>query len=160
MGKLFLIKDATKPIKWKLSKETKHIGKYQCYKATYTKMVEKPKTMSFTMNGGKMEKEESEGGMEEITVTAWYTTDIPVSNGPEEYQGLPGLILEVHDRRLNIVCSKIVLNPKGKFKIEEPKRGKKITQKEYDDMMMDNMKKMMDNMGRGQKGGTTFSIGG
>jgi len=30
-------------------------------------------------------------------LTAWYTTDVPVSNGPSAYQGLPGLIVWVED---------------------------------------------------------------
>ena len=29
------------------------------------------------------------------TITAWYTPQIPVSHGPAEYGGLPGLILEL-----------------------------------------------------------------
>lgn len=28
---------------------------------------------------------------------AWYTTDIPISDGPHKFQGLPGLIVKIHD---------------------------------------------------------------
>jgi GLPGLI family protein len=30
-----------------------------------------------------------------VVTTAWYTPQIPVSNGPRNYHGLPGLIMEV-----------------------------------------------------------------
>jgi GLPGLI family protein len=50
----------------------------------------------------------------DVTITAWYTPEIPVNQGPENYWGLPGLILEINDGKTVILCSKIVLNPKEK----------------------------------------------
>jgi GLPGLI family protein len=47
----------------------------------------------------------------DVTITAWYTPEIPVNQGPENYWGLPGLILEINDGKTVILCSKIVLNP-------------------------------------------------
>ena len=55
--------------------------------------------------------------METITITVWYTPQIPVNTGPGNYQGLPGLILEVNDGTETVICSKIVLNPKDEVNI-------------------------------------------
>lgn len=144
MGKIFLVKDNLEKIDWKLESGQKFIGEYQCYKATFTKMVEKPRNLVNT--DGKEEeiinKEEPE--MQERTVTAWYTPQIPVNNGPAEYQGLPGLILEVHDGKLTIVCSKIVLNPEEKVTIKEPVKGKEVNQQKYDEIMEKKAREMME----------------
>ena len=56
---------------------------------------------------------------------------MPVSNGPDNYQGLPGLILEVNDGKTTIVCTEIILNPSQKITIEEPKKGKVVSQKKF-----------------------------
>lgn len=146
MGKIFLVKDSLSTLNWKLENETKYIGDYLCFKASFTKMVEK-RRVSFSSNTTVEENEsdmEEEPEMEERTVTAWYTPQIPVNNGPVKYQGLPGLILEVHDGKLNIICSKIVLNPKEKIEIEAPNKGKKVDQAEYDKIMEKKAKEMME----------------
>ncbi|WP_431158947.1 GLPGLI family protein [Winogradskyella poriferorum] len=139
-GKIFLVKDNIEKLDWKLGSETKHIGEYQCFKATYTKMVEKPR-IAFDDDEVDLDKEPE---MEERTVTAWYTPQIPVNNGPDNYQGLPGLILEVHDGKLTIICSKIVLNPEDKVEIAEPTKGKEVNQEAYEKIMEKKAKEMME----------------
>jgi GLPGLI family protein len=142
-GKQFIIKDRLKPIEWELHSDTKNIGNYTCYKATYTKEIEEMSMMTFS-NDGEQHDEAPTTSPETktITVTAWYTSQIPVSNGPDNYQGLPGLILEVNDGDLTILCSKITINPKKAIEISEPKKGKQVTQEEYDKIMMKKMEEM------------------
>lgn len=123
-GKPFLIKDILEKQDWKIGAETKNIGAYTCYKATWIREVKRPRT--------RITRENSDTKMEEITITAWYTPQIPVNNGPGNYHGLPGLILEANDGTETVICSKIVLNPKKKFVIKEPTKGKKVNQEEYD----------------------------
>ncbi|GAA3634619.1 GLPGLI family protein [Flavivirga jejuensis] len=134
-GKLFLIKDSLSNRKWKLVNETKNIGEYTCYKATFNDTYE---TQSISDKG------EIEIVKKERVTTAWYTPQIPVSNGPTDYYGLPGLILEINDDELTLVCTKIVLNPKESFKISEPKKGKEVTQKMYDEILDKKSKEMME----------------
>ncbi len=142
-GKVFLIEDKLRKIDWKLGSETKNIGEYTCYKATTTRMAEVIQS-GISVNGDKELDTDAEPEMEEITITAWYTTQISVNNGPGNYHGLPGLILEVNDGRQTLICSKIVLNPKDKVLITEPTKGKKITQEKYDAIMEKKMQEMRD----------------
>ncbi len=142
-GKIFLIEDKLRKIDWKLGSETKNIGEYTCYKATFTRTQE-VRRMEVSVNGDNELDEDAEPEMEEITVTAWYTPQIPVSNGPENYHGLPGLILEVNDGTQTLICSKIVLNPKDKVSITEPTKGKKISQEKYNEIMEKKMQEMRD----------------
>lgn len=166
MGKIFLVKDDFEKIDWKLEAETKYIGEYQCYKATYTKQVEITKSLNFSSNSKTDKDDESEAEiekepeMEERTITAWYTPQIPVNNGPAMYQGLPGLILEVHDGKLTIICSKIVINPEDKIEIEEPTKGKEVNQGKYDEIMDKKAQEMMERYAprNGRKGGESIEI--
>jgi len=91
-----------------------------------------------------------------VTVTAWYAPEIPVSQGPDNYWGLPGLILEVNDGKTVILCSKIVLNSKEKVEIKASTNGKVINQKEYDKTVVDKMeefRQMNQGQNRGGNGG-------
>ncbi len=136
-GKMFLINDKLRKHDWQLGSETKNIGNYTCYKATLTR--ERPVELDGMPDP---EDEDKEPEMEEYTVTAWYTPQIPVSNGPRNYHGLPGLILEINDGSETIICSKIVMNPKEKLKIVEPTKGKKVTQEEFNKIMEKKQKEM------------------
>ncbi|RZN84289.1 MAG: GLPGLI family protein [Winogradskyella sp.] len=142
-GKIFLVKDKLKPIEWKLESETKFIGEYQCYKATFTREIEVVKSSSVNTSMGDDERD-VKTEKETQTVTAWYTPNIPVNNGPGNYYGLPGLILEVSTENMQIICSKIVLNPEKKVSIEEPTKGKEINQEKYDKVMEKKRKEMME----------------
>ena len=89
-----------------------------------------------------------------VIVTAWYTPQIPVSTGPGEYQGLPGLILEVQADRTVILCTKIVMNPQEKEAINKPDTGEIVTREAYNTIMkekIEEMRQMYGGRGRGRR---------
>jgi len=136
-GKEFLVEGDLPKYEWKLHDEFKNIGRYKCQKATYTRIRESKR---FTFDTEKGNKEETV--MDTINYTAWYTPDIPISNGPDSYWGLPGLIMEISDGRTNMICSKLTLNPKEGVTIEKPTKGKKITQNEFEEIRDKKMEEM------------------
>ncbi|MDG5490023.1 GLPGLI family protein [Psychroserpens sp. SPM9] len=141
-SKLFLIKDDLQDVAWTLESETKNIGDYTCFKATTTREVEIVES-GISINGDKdLSTADKAPKMKEITITAWYTPQIPVSAGPGNYHGLPGLILEVNDGSETVICSKIVINPKNASSIVEPDKGKELTQEAYDKIMEKKLKEM------------------
>ena len=131
LGKIFLIKDKLPELKWELLNETKTIGNYTCYKAILKQ---------------KEEVLESDGKsvLKERVIEAWYTQQIPVNAGPDQFYGLPGLILQLTDGDKTIICSKIKLNPKNKLEIKEPVKGKVITQEKYNVIMKKKLKQMQE----------------
>lgn len=155
MGKTFLVKDSLETFDWKMTGETKSIGNYTVYKAVWEREVE---NISMSMVNGES-KETTK--MEKRTTTAWYTLDIPVSNGPRQYGGLPGLILEINDGNQTIVCTEIVLNPEDRPKIKEPEKGKVVNRLKFSEISRKKTKEMMENFqGRGNRGGMEIRIGG
>lgn len=181
-GKEFLVQDSLPKLDWKLSGETKQIGNYMCFKATAVRPVSQSDFRNFRRKKEDEKKEEvkqeetkteqtkTEEKKEdrntnfmdqweipkEIVVTAWYSPDIPINQGPENYWGLPGLILEVSDGKTVILCSKIVINPKEKKEIKAPKKGKLVTQSEYDKIVADKMEEWRE---MGRQGGGSFRMG-
>lgn len=116
LGKLFLVTDSIVIPEWTLEKETKSIGEYTCFKASYIQVYE----------------DDATGEAKEKEVVAWYTPQIPVGFGPMNYSGLPGLILEVRDGKWTYLCNQIVLNPKNPITIGPARKGKVVSKKEYD----------------------------
>ncbi len=91
---------------------------------------------------------------DEIIVIAWYTPQIPVNNGPGEYGGLPGLILEVSAGKTIMLCTKIVLNPEEKETIKKPSKGKEVSRAEYNLIVKEKTAEMREMYrGRGGRGG-------
>jgi GLPGLI family protein len=81
-------------------------------------------------------------------IVAWYTPQIPVSHGPSEFWGLPGLILEVSAGDTTMLCSKIVINPKEIVEIVAPDSGKEINKIDYQVTVSEKMQEFRDNRGR------------
>ncbi len=159
-GKQFLIKDSLPQLQWVMGSETKQIGQYMCFKATATKVStdfdftrfrrppNRNNNKSQDSSAGKDVKNEEEKP-KEIEIVAWYTMQIPVNQGPGEYWGLPGLILEINSGRTTILCSKIVLNPDEKTKIKAPSKGKEVTKEEYNAIVKKKTEEMRENFRRG-----------
>ena len=163
-GKQFLISDTLPKLEWKMSGDTKQIGNYLCYKATAVNKVDEFDFRSMRRRDRDTDEKEKDTTTvknlmdeievpKEVTVTAWYTPQIPVSQGPGEYYGLPGLILEVNSDKTTILCSKIVLNPEVKEELKIPSKGKEVSRLEYNDIMKKKMEEMREMYGGRNRGG-------
>lgn len=108
-----LVKENYKIKNWQVTNETKTIDKYLCYKATYRyDFIATDKTIQTR------------------TITAWFAPSLPYSYGPKNYNGLPGLIIELQDRETIFLATKIELSGE-EIEINFPK-GKTISQDDYD----------------------------
>ena len=164
-GRQFLITDSLQKLDWKLGSETKQIGQYLCMKATATKTVDEFDWRSMRRRDRRKENKETKTDSTKTTsvsdeievpktveVTAWYTPQIPVNQGPGEYWGLPGLILEVNADRTTILCNKITLNPQQKIEIQAPEKGKVISRSDYNATVKKKMEEMREMYrGRGDR---------
>ena len=178
-GKEFLIKDSLPKYDWKMEGESKQIGNYTCFKATAVVKVNesdfrnfrfknrdkketetKTETVKDTAKAKKTNFTEDWEMPKEDTITAWYCPEVPVNQGPENYWGLPGLILEVNDGKTVMLCTKIVMNAKDKVEIKPATKGKQVTQTEYNDIVkkkMEEMQEMNSGPGGQQRGGFRMS---
>lgn len=165
-GKQFLVKEALQPLEWKIGTETKQIGNYTCFKATCKRTdfdvswwnfswdrlrnnyVENKSDSIKTADVAGLKSETLKEEIDMVEIEAWYTPMIPVSQGPDDYWGLPGLILEISVNNTTLLCSKIVMNPEEKIDIEAPDKGKEVTKKEYQEIISVKMQEMRDNRGR------------
>jgi GLPGLI family protein len=157
-GKKFLVKDKLAAIEWKMGTESKLIGQYMCFKATASVPTDELEWYNFSWGDLRETNTEAKTDstavkMEDLEiktteVEAWYTLQIPVSHGPGEYWGLPGLILEVSAGNTVMLCSKIVINPEEEIEIEAPDKGKEITKNDYQATIQEKMLEMRNNRGR------------
>ena len=113
MSKTYTIKDELPNFDWKITRETRTILGNEARKATAEK-------------DGKV-------------ITAWYSTKIPAKNGPENYWGLPGLILEVESeieqgpiKGKKIIVISDIKTTNDKKALEMPKAKSTITEADYE----------------------------
>ena len=144
-GKMFLVNKNVKMPEWTFTGESKQIGQYMAYEATYTQMQNPPQfRMSFGRRVNNDEEKEKEPEKIEVTVSVWFTPDIPISAGPDNYFGLPGLVLMVQDNNKALVCTEVQMNPKDKIKLIPPKKGDEVTWKEFNEIREKKGKEMRD----------------
>lgn len=117
MSRKFLITNDVKKEAWKLTGKQKEILGYPCQQATRQQ--------------------------DSTTITAWFTSAIPVSAGPMGYGGLPGMILSLGDGdHYEIEATKIDPGTIDAKLLAKPKDGKKVTEAEFKKIMTDKMKEM------------------
>lgn len=130
-GKNFIIEDELREYGWKITRETKEILGYEVRKAT-----------------AEVD--------EDNTIEAWYAPKLPYKNGPKNYQGLPGLILEIveihkketgESKYLHLAVS--IEIDKDQSEIKPPHKGQKISQEDYLKLMNEHMEKMREMQGSG-----------
>ncbi len=94
-------------INWNITGDTKSIGTFKVLEATTT--------------------------FRGRNYTAWFAPEIPISDGPWKFHGLPGLILEVTDEELGVqfLFSSIKIPYELKNEIKKPSDGKLISLSEY-----------------------------
>jgi GLPGLI family protein len=181
--KRYLIDDTLRPLKWKLEEETMTINGFECRKATTTiqgfgmaagggnrggggqqaqagaqpaRQGQAANADSSGNNGGQGRRDSTITRMmnEKQQVVAWYTEQIPTSAGPENYFGLPGLVLYVDIDNGTIVYSPVKLEPASKdVVVKAPTKGNKITRDEYRKLMQQQFQGM-----GGRPGGTRMVI--
>jgi GLPGLI family protein len=142
----FLVEDSVRRLNWKLTDETKTILTYTVKKATAQRIGTRS---IMAMENGEMKRQEV---ADTTTIIAWFTTQIPGSYGPQEFQGqLPGTILELNMNNGRIVFKAIEVSPKVNLAaVKEPKKGKRMTQAEYMKERIALMEEMRKNMPAGQ----------
>lgn len=122
----FLITDSLKTYDWKLKKETKELLGFEVRKA------------ECTFDSTRI-------------ATAWYAPKLPFKNGPGDYHGLPGLILEIEiydaaaKNTEKTIFQAISVTPETSSKpIERPSKGKIISQKEFEVYLEEQSQKRME----------------
>ena len=118
--KKYLIETDMKQPAWKLGTETKKVMGYECTQATLSDTARKQE------------------------IVAWFTMDLPLAAGPQNFGSLPGLILEadINQGEIMLTAKKIELKKVKDNAIKAPSKGDKVTEEEFrqkrDEMMKRN----------------------
>lgn len=106
LSKTFLINEDEKSFDWQISDQTEMIGTYKCKKAT---------------------------SLSEEGLVAWFTNEVPISTGPRQYYGLPGLIVKLTLGTLTIEAIDVKIMDEI-VAIEKPTKGKNVSRKKYNEI--------------------------
>jgi len=150
-GKNFLITDSIKKLPWKIYSETKQILGYTCRKAVrkMQPMSGAPVAIMRTFSGANNAQLDSTKStkmppLKEVEVVAWFAENIPVAVGPEANTSLPGAVLEVSvDNGATVFTAVDIKTSVDTKELKEPKKGKKITNEDFQKMMMEMLQNQM-----------------
>jgi GLPGLI family protein len=112
MAKLYKYYQPLNLMNWTISNETNNINGYNCQKAT-------------TFYAGR-------------DYIAWFDPEIPISDGPYKFYGLPGLIISVYDTKEHYKFDLVGLE-KGDYEIKRNLLNEDyqlVTQEEYKQMLV------------------------
>jgi GLPGLI family protein len=114
IGKTYIVEDTLRMAQWKILNEMKEIAGHICMNAILEDTIRKQK------------------------VIGWFALDLQNGGGPENFYGLPGLILEVNinNGAMVITADKIELK-KLTTELDLPKKikGKKIKEVDFDNIL-------------------------
>jgi len=121
LGDIFLLKDTTRKIHWKITSETREIAGYTCRRANAIIM-------------------------DSIYVVAFFTEKIHVSAGPETFTGLPGMILGLALPHENVTwfASKVTDMTIEDKALTPPKKGESVTNQTIQTELQPAMKRFGD----------------
>jgi GLPGLI family protein len=113
----FLLRDSVRKIRWKITDETREIAGYTCRRANALVL-------------------------DSIYLVAFYTDRIPVSGGPEDFTGLPGMILGLAMPHENITwfATKVTETYPDAKALVPPKKGKPVNYKQLVETLHNAMK--------------------
>lgn len=123
LGRPFTIRDRLNKKAWKITTEKISYLGYECTKAI---------------------QEDSLG-----KVVAWFTPQLPMGYGPEQYNGLPGtiLMLSADNGMIQIKATDVALEEVADS-VVPPSKGKTVTQAEFDRIYKEKMEELFNESGQ------------
>lgn len=116
LGKKFLIEGDLAKMGWKITGEQKDLLGFACQKAILADSSQ--------------------------NIVAWFTPQIPIPNGPDMFGNLPGMILELENGEQTILATKVAFEKISSDLLETPKKGKKVSQEEFQKIQEEKLKEM------------------
>ncbi|MCF8374290.1 MAG: GLPGLI family protein [Bacteroidales bacterium] len=127
MTRDFLVESEIEIPAWKITGENRMILDYVCMSA--------------------------EAEIDSQLVKAWFTPQLPISVGPDKYYGLPGLILAVEKNGETILlASGVERTQPSEETLVKPTEGKKVSEEELQEIILEKTKEMRKAMEARQKG--------
>ena len=120
MSREFLVESDMEMLPWKLTNQQRTILDYICMSATLMK--------------------------EDENIVAWFTPQIPVSTGPAEFIGLPGLVLAVEKNEETLyLATSVELSLQQAGQLINQLDGKKLGLEQFDKIVKDKIREASEN---------------